>query len=48
LCAADEWNATEASADYTHNNIDHHFHSTKSDRLQAVFRALGLLLPDAL
>lgn len=48
-CAAEaQWNATEASADYTHNNVDHSFKSTKSTSLEAVFRALSLLLPDSL
>mmetsp|Transcript_17382 Transcript_17382/g.29791 ORF Transcript_17382/g.29791 Transcript_17382/m.29791 type:complete len:484 (+) Transcript_17382:80-1531(+) len=44
-----QWNATEASADYTNNNINHSFKSAKSAKgLERIFRTLSLLLPDAL
>lgn len=39
---------TAADDDYTHNNISHDFLSTKSQTLDAIFRVLTLLLPDAL
>lgn len=43
------WNDTSAQQDYTHNNIDHAFWSTKqAPGLEEVFRVFSLLLPDSL
>lgn len=42
-----EWNSTEASQDYSQNNISHMFYSIR-EGLDAVYRALALLRPGEL
>jgi hypothetical protein len=47
---ATAWLSTAAKEDYTHNNIDHSFLSTKtgSKDLEILLRAFSILLPDHL
>jgi len=40
------WVETQGALDATGINIDHHFYSNKTEKLQDLFRIIGLLMPD--